>query len=359
MQTDALQLINKLLETAPSEEARGELFNSFSSLNLHKVLQQHIKIENVRWKNQIYHYQCNRLDQYNRLKVVPYDKTNPEHEAVLLKLWSAVFPDQELKSRVGDHWKEMGFQGQDPATDFRGMGLLGLHNLLYIAEKHPVIFRRIVKEQSSRDDNDFPVAVTGISITQLLFSLFKIGTERLPPGEGAVYSILVDHVDAFEEMYCILFQLLDRTWDEMNAAYMDFPRVLDAVKEKISVVLKTSDTLSGFQKGCSKGTPVEAFLRTEQAEESQPVITIPDFDLPQELRKEIEAEVRAEIICLVHEQKRQALKDGAVFKELKQKGKNQANTYLQLKCTNDEKELRWDRINEPTPPVDSPNNSCK
>ena len=29
-------------------------------------------------------------------------------------------------------------------------------------------------------------------------------------------------------MYCIIFQFLDRTWDEMNAAYMDFPNVLNA-----------------------------------------------------------------------------------------------------------------------------------
>lgn len=119
----------------------------------------------------------------------------------------------------------MGFQGTDPATDFRGMGLLGLYNLIYIAENHPVIFRRIVKEQSSREDNDYPVAVTGISITQLLFTLFKIGEEKQDP---IVYNILFDHDYAFEEMYCIIFQLLDRTWDEMNAAYMDFPRVLNA-----------------------------------------------------------------------------------------------------------------------------------
>ena len=119
----------------------------------------------------------------------------------------------------------MGFQGQDPATDFRGMGMLGLDNLLYIAENHPVIFRRIVKEQSSRDDNDYPVAVTGISITQLLYTIF---TDKKVTEDKLVFEILFDHDHAFEEMYCIIFQLLDRTWDEMNAAYMDFPNVLNA-----------------------------------------------------------------------------------------------------------------------------------
>ena len=120
----------------------------------------------------------------------------------------------------------MGFQGTDPATDFRGMGLLGLDNLIYIAENHSLIFRRIVKEQSSRDDNDYPVAVTGISITQLLFTLLKLGEDKQE--DNFVYNILFDHDFAFEEIYSVVFQLLDRTWDEMNAAYMDFPRVLNA-----------------------------------------------------------------------------------------------------------------------------------
>jgi ELMO domain-containing protein len=82
----------------------------------------------------------------------PYNKTNPEHEAKLMQLWKAVFPDAQLESRVSEQWKKMGFQGTDPATDFRGMGLLGLQNLIYIAETYPEIFRKIVREQSSRAD---------------------------------------------------------------------------------------------------------------------------------------------------------------------------------------------------------------
>lgn len=38
--------------------------------------------------------------------------------------------------RVSPKWKRLGFQQQDPATDFRGGGVLGLKCLLYYAEKH-------------------------------------------------------------------------------------------------------------------------------------------------------------------------------------------------------------------------------
>jgi len=39
-------------------------------------------------------------------------------------------PGRKLESRVSSNWKDLGFQGEDPKTDFRGMGLLGLENLL-------------------------------------------------------------------------------------------------------------------------------------------------------------------------------------------------------------------------------------
>ena len=40
-------------------------------------------------------------------------------------------PGLPLEGRISKQWSEIGFQGNDPATDFRGMGILGLKCLLY------------------------------------------------------------------------------------------------------------------------------------------------------------------------------------------------------------------------------------
>ena len=40
-------------------------------------------------------------------------------------------PGQDLTNRISKQWQELGFQGDNPATDFRGMGLLGLQCLVY------------------------------------------------------------------------------------------------------------------------------------------------------------------------------------------------------------------------------------
>ena len=42
-----------------------------------------------------------------------------------------MMPSEKLTSRVSPQWKELGFQGNDPATDFRGMGIFGLMCLQY------------------------------------------------------------------------------------------------------------------------------------------------------------------------------------------------------------------------------------
>ncbi|GLT31803.1 hypothetical protein SLA2020_065120 [Shorea laevis] len=54
----------------------------------------------------------------NRIDIA-YDSLIPEHQDALRALWSAVFPTDELCGLISKQWKEMGWQGKDPSTDFR------------------------------------------------------------------------------------------------------------------------------------------------------------------------------------------------------------------------------------------------
>lgn len=45
-----------------------------------------------------------------------------EKEA-LKALWNAAFPGEELRDLVSEQWKEMGWQGKDPSTDFRYLSI--------------------------------------------------------------------------------------------------------------------------------------------------------------------------------------------------------------------------------------------
>jgi len=50
-------------------------------------------------------------------------------------------PGRELKARLSREWEEIGFQGQDPATDFRGAGILGLNQLLRLCQNSDNLVR--------------------------------------------------------------------------------------------------------------------------------------------------------------------------------------------------------------------------
>ncbi|KAJ7326935.1 hypothetical protein JRQ81_016694 [Phrynocephalus forsythii] len=78
------------------------------------------------------------------LRKDPYNSDNKEHEEQLMELWNLLMPHEKLKARITKQWCDIGFQGDDPKTDFRGMGMLGLTNLLYFSKHYPREARQIL-----------------------------------------------------------------------------------------------------------------------------------------------------------------------------------------------------------------------
>ncbi|XP_042515408.1 uncharacterized protein LOC122089791 [Macadamia integrifolia] len=79
-----------------------------------------------------------RLRNLQQRLQVPFDGSHLDHQDALKKLWSLAYPDRELPSLISELWKEMGWQGPDPSTDFRGGGFISLENLIFFVEKYPV-----------------------------------------------------------------------------------------------------------------------------------------------------------------------------------------------------------------------------
>ena len=224
-----------------------------------------------------------KSEHWGQEKNIPYDKENSEHEEFLYELWGTCFPDTELEQRVCDQWKQLGFQGKDPATDFRGMGLLGLKHILYFAKTYTKIFVEMASTQNSRQSHYYPVSTAGINISSMLLEILQIGkgksdnavvggvvtgggppSEKDKEGEGEgegdgpkIFPILFDHHNALEEMYCLVFRMFNRVWDEMNADYMDFMNVASSVKELTLQALDQAEDLPGFARalGVNNFTP--------------------------------------------------------------------------------------------------------
>lgn len=115
------------------------------------------------------------LSYVNELHSIQYDSQNPEHEEILMQLWTLIKgEDDKIDERITSRWTEIGFQGKNPATDFRGMGVLGLKNLIYLFEKDSKVGMKIYG-QSLHPNYGFSFAIMAINFTSTSFQLLRNG----------------------------------------------------------------------------------------------------------------------------------------------------------------------------------------
>merc|ERR1712183_755629 len=93
-----------------------------------------------------------------------YDSENEKHEILLQELWRLLQPERQLSARISKDWTDIGFQGDDPKTDFRGMGILGLANLVYFAKRHNNQAISTL-QHSHHPQYGYSYAIVGINIT--------------------------------------------------------------------------------------------------------------------------------------------------------------------------------------------------
>lgn len=120
------------------------------------------------------------------LSQTPFDKKNEEHVQLLNRFWDNMKPN---KTRSGGlvtaEWGEVGFQGTDPSSDFRGMGLLGLIQLTYFSTHRTNAAIEVLRE-SNHQRRYFPFAATGINMTSFVMELIT---------ETRCHKILFDHLE--------------------------------------------------------------------------------------------------------------------------------------------------------------------
>jgi hypothetical protein len=96
---------------------------------------------------------------------------------MLKQLWATLQPGREISNRISKEWIEIGFQGADPATDFRAVGILGLKQLLVMCTdiRYKDEALRMYKDSQNQKYWYF-FAVAGLNITsKLIISLKSYG----------------------------------------------------------------------------------------------------------------------------------------------------------------------------------------
>ncbi|PUZ41310.1 hypothetical protein GQ55_9G493800 [Panicum hallii var. hallii] len=165
-----------------------------------------------------------RLNTLRRRLQIPFDGSRIEHQDALRQLWRLAYPTREIPPLKSELWKEMGWQGTDPSTDFRGGGLISLENLIFFAKNYPNSFQMLLnKVQGQRSDWEYPFAVAGINISFMLIQMLDLQS-TVPSSKSGIrfLELLGRDESAFDHLYCVAFRLLDAQWLVKRASYMEF-----------------------------------------------------------------------------------------------------------------------------------------
>ncbi|KAG2404162.1 ELMO domain-containing protein A-like isoform X1 [Vigna umbellata] len=176
---------------------------------------------------------------------IPYDSSIPEHQDALRALWSVAFPEEELRGLISEQWKDMGWQGKDPSTDFRGGGFISLENLLFFARNFPKSFQDLLrKQEGDRSVWEYPFAVAGVNITFMLIQMLDLEAVKPRTLVGATFlKFIAENESAFDLLYCITFKMMDQQWLSMRASYMDFNTVMKSTRRQLEKELLLDDIM--------------------------------------------------------------------------------------------------------------------
>lgn len=176
----------------------------------------------------------NLFEEIEAARKMCYNCDNDNHEDMLLKLWKLLKPDEQLESRVCKGWRQLGFQGTDPQTDFRGMGVLGLKCMVYFAENHTKKARQVI-QHSLHPTLGYSYAIVSINITSLMYEMLQAGLLRCH-----FYNEVqgVPTIDDFLHAFSCAFEQFDRFWIESKPEnVMAFGRVRENFALELAMYL--------------------------------------------------------------------------------------------------------------------------
>ncbi|XP_065904616.1 ELMO domain-containing protein 2-like [Dysidea avara] len=164
------------------------------------------------------------------LKKDRYNKDNEHHESLLSQLWDHMMPSEKLTSRVSEQWKDLGFQGTDPATDFRGMGLFGLTCLHHLASCRGDLARQLLSH-SRHPTLGYPYAIVGIDLASMIWEMLE---------RRVLYAYLYKtappiSLQCVMELFCEAMREFDSLWQtEKPENILAYPRV----REKFLIMIR-------------------------------------------------------------------------------------------------------------------------
>ncbi|XP_054835846.1 engulfment and cell motility protein 2 isoform X3 [Eublepharis macularius] len=342
IQTYAIALINALFLKAP-EDKRQEMANALAQKHLRSVILTHVIRGNrpikTEMAHQLYVLQVltfNLLEERMMTKMDPNDQAQRD---IIFELRRIAFDaEAESNSLPGGgtekrramytkDYKMLGFTNHiNPALDFTQTppGMLALDNMRYLAKYHQDAYVRVVLENSSREDkHECPFGRSAIELTKVLCEILQVG--ELPnEGRNDYHPMFFTHDRAFEELFAICIQLLNKTWKEMRATAEDFNKVMQVVREQITRALPSKPSSLDQFRSKLRSLSYSEILRLRQSER----MSQDDFQSPPIV--ELREKIQPEILELIRQQRLNRLCEGSSFRKVGNRRRQERFWYCRL-----------------------------
>ncbi|POI30897.1 hypothetical protein CIB84_005353 [Bambusicola thoracicus] len=303
--------------------------NSFAQKHLRSIILNHVIRGNrpikTEMAHQLYVLQVltfNLLEERMMTKMDPNDQAQRD---IIFELRRIAFDaesdsntipgsgTEKRKAMYTKDYKMLGFTNHiNPAMDFTQTppGMLALDNMLYLAKFHQDTYIRIVLENSSREDkHECPFGRSAIELTRMLCEILQVG--ELPnEGRNDYHPMFFTHDRAFEELFAICIQLLNKTWKEMRATAEDFNKVMQVVREQITRALPSKPNSLDQFKSKLRSLSYSEILRLRQSER----MSQDDFQSPPIV--ELREKIQPEILELIKQQRLNRLCEGSSFRKI-------------------------------------------
>ncbi|KAK8807135.1 hypothetical protein WA158_003894 [Blastocystis sp. Blastoise] len=197
------------------------------------------------------------IEEIREMSELPFKSDNTEHINMLKDIWKVVFPKDEVPVIPSSEWTKLGFQSENPCTDFRGHGYLSLKCIHYFCKNYPLEFKKIIT-----NNLDYPFLASSTNICSIILYHFNIitsvklcpccGTEimhrkSIPIKEMAnLASLLNKDYDqiAFYQLYSIGVLLMDHNYNvfshsKANFNLLNFKEVLLETRSQLLALLST------------------------------------------------------------------------------------------------------------------------
>ena len=174
-----------------------------------------------------------------------FDNDDPKDFQLLMTIFKCLTGSTLDCDRYGSHWQDIGFQGNDPATDLRGTGMLSLVTILHLVQNHQFLSQKLY-QLSLNENQCFPFCIFMINITKIVLVALRNGylNKECNKRLGILPVIMDIFIALVNEHYKI--------WLSEKKTIADSSYVIKMLEDKTKSTTVCANLLTSYRKKCNE-----------------------------------------------------------------------------------------------------------